>query len=480
MTAMTLSESQPVSVERIGPYRVLRYLTAGGMADLYLCRDSREGPDAPPLVLKRVQTRYLGEPRVLAMFRDEAQIGRLLDHPNIVHTHEIGESGGYLYIAMEYIEGHDLIEILRTATQRRIAVPRDIGVALCAQVARALAYAHDLRDAEGRSLEIVHCDVSPGNIMISWRGAVKLVDFGVSRAKIPLYCPDRGVAGKYNYMAPEQIMGGRIDRRADLFALGVILYELTCGQRLFRGKPEAVMQQVVGHDIAPPRQVLPDYPPELEAIVVKALQRDPQKRYPTAEALRVDLAAFLSRSSKTGRAHGKRELGRFLRTVFGVPEPEAPEVHEAPDFELRISASDESPPPRSTPSAKSPLPDLLRATDLAVTPSILLRIDDEPDADISGEINVAIDRVRIDHAAPPPAIEAAAPRQDEPTHLLPLQPPGQLLAPEIHGIPALPALPALVEQAQVPARRRAGRDALLWLVPLALLVFIGLYYMVQR
>ncbi|MCS6914458.1 MAG: serine/threonine-protein kinase [Myxococcales bacterium] len=319
--------------QHIGPYEVVRYLTAGGMADLYLVR-AAGGQE--PLVLKCVQARYLDNERIVAMFRDEAQIGALLDHPNIVRVHEVGEADGTPYIAMEYIAGHDLVEVLRRCTARGVALRRDLAVALCAQVARGLAYAHDLRDEQGRPLEIVHCDISPGNIMLSWRGTVKLVDFGVARARIALRCQDRGVAGKHSYMAPEQILGGAVDRRADLFSLGIILYELTCGRRLFPGRPEVVMRRIVEEPIPPPRSLQPDYPADLEAIVMRALERDPAHRHPTAEALRIDLVSWLQ---KVPRPHGRRELARFLHSIFDPPAPAmadpVPEGNETVDLGSR-------------------------------------------------------------------------------------------------------------------------------------------------
>ena len=328
------------AIERFGPYEVVRYLTAGGMADLYLVREPGR---KEPLVLKRVQSRYLDNPKVVSLFLDEGEIGAMLEHPNIVRVHSSGQVQGYHYIAMEYIPGHDLVEVLRCCTQRRVPVPRDLAVALCEKVARALSHAHDLRGPDGKPLLVVHCDVSPGNVMISFQGAIKLVDFGVARAQIPLHCPERGVAGKYNYMAPEQILGAPLDRRADLFSLGVILHELTCGQRLFKGKPEVVMRQIVEEPIPSPRQVCPDYPEALEAIVMRLLERDPTRRYPTADALRVDLSAFLAQVAEThGTRYGKREMARFLRTLFvprddhgidaepQVPAEETVDVSEPP------------------------------------------------------------------------------------------------------------------------------------------------------
>jgi serine/threonine-protein kinase len=197
-------------------------------------------------------------------------------------------------------------------------------VAVLVQALRGLVYAHEKRAADGSLLRVVHCDISPGNIVCSWGGTAKIVDFGIARATIQLRAEDHSVAGKYNYMAPEQIRGEPIDARADLFALGVILYELTVGKRLFRGRPEQVMRLVLEEPIEKPSAVRPDYPLPLEAIVMKSLERDPQRRYATARQLRDDLKRWLAAE---GGPHGKRELALYLRSIF-----DAAKKHDADEF----------------------------------------------------------------------------------------------------------------------------------------------------
>jgi serine/threonine protein kinase len=216
---------------------------------------------------------------------------------------------------MEYIPGRDLLAICRRGIEVGNFLPRHLAVAILGQAARGLVYAHEKRDPAGQPLKVVHCDISPGNVVVGWRGTAKIVDFGIARATIQLRAQDHSVAGKYNYMAPEQIRGEPVDARADLFSLGIMLYELTVGKRLFRGRPEQVIRMVLDEPIVPPSQIRPDYPPALEAIVMRALARDPAARYPSARALRDALSAWLR---STGLQHGKRQIAQYLRTIFAA------------------------------------------------------------------------------------------------------------------------------------------------------------------
>jgi serine/threonine protein kinase len=295
--------------ERFGAYRLDRYLAAGGMADLYLAH--RDGSEED-LVLKRIQQRYLDHTRVVKLFIDEGRIAQTLQHPNIVRVVDVGNLLGTYYIAMEYISGHDLIAIARRGVETGRALPRAAAVGIVAQVATGLAFAHTRVDQHDHPLSIVHCDISPGNIVVSWRGTAKIVDFGIARATIALR-EEEHVAGKYNYMAPEQIRGDPVDARADLFALGVILYELTLGKRLFKGRPEVVRRKVLDGRIPRPRELAADYPEALERILSRLLARDPEQRYPSAAALRSDLRAWLS---EQGEGWTKREIARYLRDLF--------------------------------------------------------------------------------------------------------------------------------------------------------------------
>jgi serine/threonine-protein kinase len=308
--------------QRFGDYELLKYFTAGGMADLYLAR--RSDLDAE-LVLKKIQTRYVDFTKVVKMFIDEGRIAQALDHPNIVKVVDVGQYEGTYFIAMEYIPGRDLLAICRRGVEVGRFLPRVLAVAILVQALRGLQHAHEKLGPDGQPLKVVHCDISPGNIVVSWGGTVKIVDFGISRAAIQLRVADHSVAGKYNYMAPEQIKGEPVDARTDVFAIGILLYELTTARRLFRGRPEQVMHRVIEEPIPRPTEVSPDYPPALERIVMRALERDLALRYRTARALRDDLMIWLA---EQGEAHGKRQLAVYLHDIFGAASVKVRESEE--------------------------------------------------------------------------------------------------------------------------------------------------------
>ena len=312
----------PEASSKFGEYELIKYFATGGMADLYLARRNDHEGD---LVLKKIQTRYVDFTKVVKMFVDEGRIAQALDHPNIVRVLDVGQHEGTYFIAMEYISGRDLLAICRRGVEVQKFLPRPLAVAILVQALRGLQHAHEKLGPDGAPLRVVHCDISPGNIVVSWGGTVKIVDFGISRAAIQLRAEDHSVAGKYNYMAPEQIRGEPVDARADIFAMGILLYELTCARRLFRGRPEQVMHLVLEEPIAPPTTVRPDYPPTLEKIVMRALERDPAARYQTARALRDELMIWLA---EQGEPHGKHAIAVYLRSVFGPSSDKAQESAE--------------------------------------------------------------------------------------------------------------------------------------------------------
>jgi serine/threonine protein kinase len=335
--------------DRFGDYELIKYFTAGGMADLYLARR----PDHPgDLVLKKIQTRYVDFTKVVKMFIDEGRIAQALDHPNIVKIVDVGHHDGTYFIAMEYIAGRDLLAVCRRGVEVGQFLPRPLAVAILVQALRGLQHAHEKVGSDGRPLRVVHCDISPGNIVIGWGGTVKIVDFGISRATIQLRVEDHSVAGKYNYMAPEQIKGEAVDPRADIFAIGILLYELTTGKRLFRGRPEQVMRMVIEDPIARPIEIRPDFPPALDVIIMRALERDPEARYQTARALRDELMVWLA---EQGEPHGKRQLAIYLRQIFGAEkQQESDEFGGEEDSDLVLEKG--LPPTQTTESGMHELP----------------------------------------------------------------------------------------------------------------------------
>jgi serine/threonine protein kinase len=303
---------------RVGRYTVVKHLASGGMAELYVARQQAVGGFEKQLVIKLLQGRYADNPRVVEMFLDEARLAAKLNHPSIVHVYDVAEDDGVKYIAMEHIHGETLTDIIRRGVAVGNYLPLEHSVHIVSQAAAGLAYAHGRFDAEGAPLRIVHRDVSPSNILVSYEGQTKIVDFGIARIQDQIREESGMRPGKASYMSPEQVAGKGADYRSDIFSLGIILYEISLGQRLYRGPAEEVMRRIAEDKIAPPTSVRRDYPPALELIVMRALEKRPADRYQSTEEMRNDLEEFLD---EAGFRTGPRRLAAYLRQLFA---PEAP------------------------------------------------------------------------------------------------------------------------------------------------------------
>jgi serine/threonine protein kinase len=270
----------------------VRPLGAGGMAELFLARVDGIGGFAKLCALKRILPHKATNERFVRMLLNEARLVATLDHPNIAQVHDIGVEDGEYFFAMEYVHGHDLRRLLHEAPHHQLQLETTLHVAI--GVCAGLHHAHEARDPSGRSYEIVHRDVNPSNVLVSYQGAVKLVDFGVAKAATVISETREGtIKGKFGYMSPEQCLGAPLDRRSDLFAVGILLWEMTVGRRLYKLSGDlATMQRVVYVDAPRPSRFVPGYPPGLERIVMRALARDPDKRYQTAEQIQLELEAF--------------------------------------------------------------------------------------------------------------------------------------------------------------------------------------------
>ncbi|HEX7840831.1 MAG TPA: serine/threonine-protein kinase [Kofleriaceae bacterium] len=280
------------SAPRLGRYTLLRSLGAGGMAELFLARaDGIEG-FAKLVALKRILPHKVTNERFVRMLLNEARLVAGLDHPNIAQVHDIGREQGEYFFAMEYVHGQDLAHVLHRAPHHKLHLENALHIAI--GVCAGLHCAHIARDATGRPLDIVHRDVSPSNVLVSYQGTVKLVDFGVAKAATLVSETREGVIkGKYGYMSPEQCLGDPLDRKSDVFAVGILLWEMTVGRRLYAFKGElASLQRIVYVDAPRPSKYDPQYPVELEHIVMRALARDPRQRYQSAEQLQIDLEQF--------------------------------------------------------------------------------------------------------------------------------------------------------------------------------------------
>jgi serine/threonine protein kinase len=274
-------------------YTLLRRIAAGGMAEIYVARQRALAGFEKDVVIKLLQEKFRNDARVHSMFLDEARIGAALNHPNIVHVYDVGDFAGTPFIAMEYIHGEELSELCKRGLELGDFLPFSHAVDLVRQAAEGMGFYHAKRDEQGEPLEIVHRDISPSNLLVTNDGGLKIIDFGIARARSSAAVSARLMPGKANYMAPEQARGEKTDHRADIYALGIVLYELTVGRRLFKGKPEEVIDKVKRGEVKPPTFVRNDFPRGLEAIVMRALEPHPTDRYQNAYELASDLQEFL-------------------------------------------------------------------------------------------------------------------------------------------------------------------------------------------
>ncbi len=320
-----------------GKYEILKRLAVGGMAEIYLARSVGIEGFEKYVVLKRILPEYAGRPEFVAMFLDEARLAANLHHQNIAQVYDIGTLDGSYFFTMEYLHGVDVRGILRVVAKARSRVPLQYALTVAAGVAAGLDHAHGMRGPDGAPLELVHRDISPSNIVVTHGGAVKIVDFGVARAaQRSAETRTGGVKGKLSYLSPEQCVSEPVDRRSDVFALGIVLWEVTTMRRLFRRtRQEAdftVMKRIVEGEVPAPSTLDAEYPPELEAIVMKALARKPDDRYQTAHDMLVELEAF---AAQERMPLSQAALSRYMEELFGRP-PE-------PWLETEQDADDEAP-----------------------------------------------------------------------------------------------------------------------------------------
>jgi serine/threonine protein kinase len=297
---------------KLGKYRLVKRLAVGGMAEIYLARVSGSEGFEKLVALKRILPQHAANDEFIQMFLNEARIAATLHHPNIAQTYDIGHEGGSYFFTMEYVHGEDM----RTLTKKAKHLPLEHALNIVIGVCGGLHHAHEKRGNDGRPLGLVHRDVSPSNVLVTYDGAVKMVDFGIAKATSHRAETRVGtLKGKIAYMSPEQCRGEGLDRRADVFSIGILLYEFTTGHRLFKGDNEfAILNMIVNQDVTPPTQLVPGYPRALEPIVLKALARDRDQRYANAEEMQVDLEAF-ARDHRL--AVSSISLARFMESVFG-------------------------------------------------------------------------------------------------------------------------------------------------------------------
>ena len=343
--ASKLNPGSPTEPAPFGPYYLLGLIARGGMAEVHRAR-LRELRSTPELLAIKVMRPELArEARFVDMFHREGQLAVLLQNRSIVRTLEVGRIDGRHYIAMEYIGGRDLTQVLRRCQKSNLRIPVPHAVYIAARIAEGLDFAHRLGGPDGRQLNIVNRDVSPSNVRLAYNGDVKLLDFGIAQALMKFTSEIGVLKGKFSYMSPEQIRGMPVDARTDVFSTGIILHEMLTTEKLFRGDTEfALMEKVRKAEVDPPSKFNRRATPELDAIVLKALARDVADRYQSAAELHRDLARLLE-----GYRFDPRELREFMRKEFRrefLKEEE--ETQQAliatPDGPRQVEPSDEPEP----------------------------------------------------------------------------------------------------------------------------------------
>ena len=325
---------------KLGRYQIVKHLANGGMAQVLLARATGIEGFERHVVVKRIHTERAEDPVFVKMFLDEARLAAQLHHNNIVQVHDIGKERGEYFFAMEYVHGEDLRKLLMKVNKKKEKVPFEHVVTIVTTAALALHHAHEQRGPDRKPLGLVHRDVSPANIIVGYDGNIKVVDFGIAKAALRTTQESTkagSLKGKVSYMSPEQCAGLPVDRRSDVYSLGIVLFEMATVRRLFKGNNDFLtMSAIVQGNIPKPSSYRPDLPPELEAIILKALALDPDNRYQSADEMREALETF---AAHKGLRTSTGALASYMKQLFGVrPEPwlvddQPPELELTVDFD---------------------------------------------------------------------------------------------------------------------------------------------------
>ena len=337
-----------------GRYELLKRLAGGGMGEVYLARQRGLDGFQKLLVIKTLLPHLCEDEEFITMFKDEARLTAQLIHPNICQVFEFDQVGDTYYLAMEYLRGEDVRRLWKACETRAMPLRVPLICRLIADGAAGLDFAHSLRDSNGDPYGIVHRDISPQNILVTFEGGVKIIDFGVAKAAGRAQHTRTGaLKGKYSYMSPEQVAGANVDGRSDIFALGIVLHELLTGRRLFKADSDVqTLARVREAHVTPPSKMNPQLPPGLDAIVLKSLAKDPDQRYSTAQEFRLALEDWLIQGRMSASS---AHLAEFLKVVYA----------ERLDKEARLgplmgdpglTAPPASSPSMPTPSGSSPSP----------------------------------------------------------------------------------------------------------------------------
>lgn len=355
--------AQPSQPEVFGPYHLLERIATGGMAEVWRARAYGMAGFEKILVIKRVLDNLAQDDEFIRLFIDEARIAVQLLHVNIVQVFDLGEVDGKYYMAMEYVHGLDLSRLVSRARNLG-AYPIPLALFITGEVLKALQFAHQRTDEAGEPLRIVHCDISPQNILISYAGEVKITDFGISRAAFQAKSLHKVVRGKYAYMSPEQVEGRPLDGRTDLFSLAIVLYEALTGRRLFKAKNrDETLARVRRAEVPSPRAYRPEISEDLEGFLLKALARNPEDRFSDAAEM---LEALSSLMVREGHRATNNDLAAYLKEVIdtaaaaargeGARRGRAGRAGRAvPPSATVVLAVEASPPPRSIAAPRTTL-----------------------------------------------------------------------------------------------------------------------------
>jgi serine/threonine protein kinase len=314
MRAIQGQVADGVSTQRLGRYQLITRMAVGGMAEVFLARHGELAGFRTLVVVKKVLPHLASDPDFITMFLDEARIASMLDHPNLVRIVEVGRHGDEFFLAMELVQGKPLSSLLRRGLLHQQTIDPRVAAWIVAQAAAGLHHAHGLCGRDGQPLGLVHRDVSPQNILVSFEGAVKVIDFGIAGAVGRLTeTGTGGLKGKLAYMAPEQARAEPMDRRADVFALGVVLWESLCCRRLFARTTDVATLSAVLEDPIPLPSTVAKVPAAIEAIVMKALCRDPAGRYQSAQ----ELSQALERFAFQGDGCSTGDVAELMKRYFG-------------------------------------------------------------------------------------------------------------------------------------------------------------------
>lgn len=346
---------------RFGKYTLINRIAVGGMAEIFLARQAGLEGFEKTIVIKRIRPHLSKQPSFVKMFLNEAKLAAQLNHPNVVQIYDLGKIGETYFIAMEYIFGRDMRRIIPKAASMNIPFPMVYALKIASSVCEGLFYAHQRADIYGNPLNIVHRDITPENIFVSFDGTVKILDFGIAKASTQIEQTRAGeIKGKLSYMSPEQCMGKKLDHRSDIFSLGTVLYEWITGFKLFTGESEvAILKSISEGKIYAPSYFKADIPEVVEKILMRALEKDRDKRYQSAWEMQFDIDQFLSSYEFTP---SNIHLSNFIKQLFSdeletekkllmnALPPEPPQIDDEHIDELDpdpVAAQDATPTPEA-------------------------------------------------------------------------------------------------------------------------------------